>query len=229
MAAATLAGTYPAIQPAPSLNGRKPHRFWPLAVIIALHLGLFYAAHNGLLKQAVQVALPQAVMVNFILPASTAQPPAVKTVALQKTTPPTQPTLPAIQPKLSAPDTSNPAPADPPSISEPAPSLTLAPSNPSPSAVPVPNETMTPRTTACRISRTDTLLQIQTIINAPCSMVSTVRFDGCRLAPLCSALFAATLIGVDRWPTFVAIRILMRIVIIKIYILRHLRDFCKCL
>jgi protein TonB len=146
MAAATLAKTYPAIQSAPWLNGRKPRRFWPLAAIIALHLGLLYAAHNGLLKQVVQVAVPQAVMVNYILPASAPQPSAVKTVALQKAAPPTQPTLPAIQPALLVTDTNHPAPADPPSITEPAPNLAPATANPTPSAVIAPQETAAPRT-----------------------------------------------------------------------------------
>ncbi|MFC6519115.1 TonB family protein [Undibacterium arcticum] len=109
-----------------------------------LHLGLFYAVHNGLLKQSVQVALPQAVMVSFILPASAPQQPAVETVALQKTSPQSKPPLPVVRPQLAEPDTSRAAPSDPPSIADPAPSLTLATANPSPAPVIAP-ETAAPR------------------------------------------------------------------------------------
>jgi protein TonB len=64
-------------------RGRK---FAPLASIIVLHVVLFYALQNGMLRQVVHAALPEVMMVSFVAPPEPPKPtpPSVpKTVQLR--------------------------------------------------------------------------------------------------------------------------------------------------
>ena len=54
---------------------RLPGRFGPFAGVVLLHVGMFYALYSGLLHRVVEVALPAAVYVKFVTPATPAAPP----------------------------------------------------------------------------------------------------------------------------------------------------------
>jgi protein TonB len=96
----------PATQLLAALKG-KGKQFGPFASIVVLHVVLFYALQNGMLRQAVHAALPEVITVSFVTPP---EPP--------KPTPPSAPKT----VKLSAPQ--------PRAIVPPLPQLAVAPTEP---------------------------------------------------------------------------------------------------
>jgi protein TonB len=118
----------------------KGRKFAPLASIIVLHVVLFYALQNGMLRQVVHAALPEAIMVSFVAPPEPPKPtpPSVpKTVQLSAPQPraivpplpqlalaPREPTITVAQPPAeaapavaaAAPTVSEPAPAPAPAV-----------------------------------------------------------------------------------------------------------------
>lgn len=66
----------------------------PLAMVLGAHALLFYFIYSGLLNRMVEVALPQAVVVNFVAPAREAPPPAPKVVPVAQLQPPVMPQVP---------------------------------------------------------------------------------------------------------------------------------------
>lgn len=85
----------------------KRGQYGPLVSIIVLHALLFYTIQNGMLRQAVHAALPQAIMISFVAPPP---PPKPSAPAMPKTV------------KLSAPQ--------PRTIVPPLPQLAKAPTEP---------------------------------------------------------------------------------------------------
>lgn len=69
-------------------------KFGPLAMVLAAHALLFYFIYSGLLNRMVEVALPQAVVVNFVAPAKEAPQPAPKVVPVAQLQPPAMPQVP---------------------------------------------------------------------------------------------------------------------------------------
>ena len=71
-------------------------KFGPLAVVIAIHLVLFYLAYSGTLTRMVDTTLQQAVMVTFVAPPAPpkAPPLAAKVVPAAKVRPPVLPAVP---------------------------------------------------------------------------------------------------------------------------------------
>lgn len=78
------------------IDGRQLRKLAPLAAIILLHAGFFYALQSGLLRQAV-LSLPKEVFVSFITPEPVAPPEPPK----PKTAPPK--TLPALKQAIAPP------------------------------------------------------------------------------------------------------------------------------
>lgn len=110
-------------------------RVVPLVLIIALHLGFFYALQSGLLQPPPAQIVPKEVLVHFITPE-----PAPKVETVQPPAPPKPPkTVPIIKkpaPKPPQPAVKPAVPTPPPAPSEPA--ITVpqapAPAAPEPSA-----------------------------------------------------------------------------------------------
>ena len=69
-------------------------KFGPLAMVLAAHAVLFYFIYSGLLTRMVDVALPQAVLVNFVAPPKEPPPAMPKTVPIAQLQPPVLPSVP---------------------------------------------------------------------------------------------------------------------------------------
>lgn len=69
-------------------------KFGPLGLVLAAHALLFYFISSGLLTRMVEVATPQAVIVNFVAPPKEAPPAMPKTVPIAQLQPPVMPQVP---------------------------------------------------------------------------------------------------------------------------------------
>lgn len=69
-------------------------KFGPLAMVLGAHALLLYFISSGLLTRVVDVAMPQAVVVNFVAPPKEAPPALPKTVPLAQLQPPILPQVP---------------------------------------------------------------------------------------------------------------------------------------
>jgi protein TonB len=69
-------------------------KFGPLGLVLAAHALLFYFISSGLLTRMVEVATPQAVIVNFVAPPKVAPPAMPKTVPIAQLQPPVIPQVP---------------------------------------------------------------------------------------------------------------------------------------
>ncbi|MDC8759464.1 energy transducer TonB [Janthinobacterium fluminis] len=105
----------------------KRKQFTPLASIIILHIVLFYALQNGMLRQVVHAALPEAIMVSFVAPP---EPPKPSAPAVPKTVQLSTPQPRTIVPPLPLPPLTT-APSEP-TITVPQPTAAVA----APAAVP---------------------------------------------------------------------------------------------
>ena len=121
---------------------RQVRRIGPLGAIILLHVGFFFVLQSGLLRHAAE-ALPKEVMVTFITPERTPEPPkpqprppepnpVPKTVPVVKKSVTPPPPVPVVNPTPSQNAiTAPPAPPSPPA--EPvAPAVTAPPAPPAP-------------------------------------------------------------------------------------------------
>lgn len=115
-------------------------RFGPVAMVMAVHILLFYFVYSGMMTRVVNSTLQQAVMVSFVATPQPKSPPpaAPKTVPVVKLQPPVLPSVPvpvvqvAVQPNVisvtqtAAPVERAPAPA-PAVVSAPAAPVSAAP------------------------------------------------------------------------------------------------------
>lgn len=130
-----------------TMDGPSPQglaKLGKFSAIVAIHAGLFYLAHTGMLRDAVHAVLPQVVQVSFVAPsAPQPEPPAPKTVpvmqqapaiappplpllniAVEHTiTPPAQPRSDAQPVPAAMPPQAAAAPPSPPAAAQPAPRL----------------------------------------------------------------------------------------------------------
>lgn len=124
---------------------KKRSKFGPLALILVLHLGAFYAIQSGLLSRVVSAAMPAIMTVSIIAPPAPPKPPTPsvpKTVELSAPMPRAViPPLPLIAVAPTEPTITPPQPTR----AEAAPVATSAPSAPSTPA-PSPPAPSTPRT-----------------------------------------------------------------------------------
>ncbi|MEC5162446.1 MULTISPECIES: energy transducer TonB [unclassified Janthinobacterium] len=122
------------------LKGRK---FAPLASIIVLHVGLFYALQNGMLRQVVHAALPEVMMVSFVAPPPPPKPaPPAPPKTLQLSAPQQRAIVPPLPQLALAPAEPTITVAQPPAEVAPAPAAPVAVAAP-PAPAPAP---ATPRT-----------------------------------------------------------------------------------